>query len=113
MFVKVFFFFFLHKDNEDEMSSDSLSLAPHEDNSSSEEAQMQECLTRTKSTEKEDRAAASRLEGFFVLAEADTETDLHTDKQEQQTEPLLVTHFHISIFFLKIILRSYHGSQLS
>lgn len=90
--MKVFgFFFFFHKDSEDEMSSDSLSLVPHEDNSSSEDAQMQECLTRMKSTEKEGRAAA----------EAGTETDLQADMQEQQTEPLMVTHFHISICFKK------------
>lgn len=94
MFVKVFFFS-AHKDSEDEMSSDSLNLVPHEDNSSSEEAQMQECLTRKKSTEKEDSAAVSHLEGFFGLAG----TDLQTDKPEQQTEPLMVTHFHISICF--------------
>ncbi|XP_017279440.2 uncharacterized protein zbbx [Kryptolebias marmoratus] len=77
-------------DSADEMSTDSLSLAPHEDDSSGDEAQTQGRLTKKKSTEREDSAAVSHLEDFFVPAEAEIETDLQTDKPEHQSEPLMV-----------------------
>lgn len=89
MCVSIFF-----SDSEDEMSSDSLNLASHEDDSSGEEAQMQESLRRKKSS-----AAVSQLEYFFVPAE----TDLQKDKPEQQSEPLMVTYFHIPMGFIILL----------
>lgn len=90
--------FFL-KDSEDEMSSDSLNLASDEDDSSGEEAQMQESLRREKSAEKEDSAAMSQLKYVFVPAE----TDLQRNKPEQQSEPLMVTYFHIPKGFVILL----------
>lgn len=78
------------------MSSDSLDLAPHEEDSSDEEAQMHGLLTRGRSREEvKGNSAISHLEDSFVPADAERENDLHTDEQEQLSEPSKVTCFHI------------------
>lgn len=85
-----------HEDSGDEMSSDSLGLAPHEEGSSDEEAQLNRRLTRGRSREEEQRnSAISHLEGSFVPTDAKREKDLQTDEPEQLSEPSMVTCFHI------------------
>ncbi|XP_069543862.1 mucin-17 [Brachyistius frenatus] len=79
-------------DSGDEMSSDSLGLAPHEDDSSDEEAQMQGRLTRERSREEQKNPAIAHQEDSFVPAEAETEKDLQTDKPEQLSKPSTVMH---------------------
>ncbi|XP_074497789.1 uncharacterized protein zbbx isoform X1 [Sebastes fasciatus] len=81
-------------DSGDEMSIDSLDLAPHEEDSSDEEeAQMLGRLTRGRSREEEQGSPAiSHTEDPFVPADADREGDLHTDEQEQLSEPSMVMH---------------------
>ncbi|TDH15043.1 hypothetical protein EPR50_G00027180 [Perca flavescens] len=78
----------LSTDSSDEMSSDSLGLAPHEEDSSDEEAQMHGCFTGGRSREEEQgNPAISHTEDPFVPADADREKDLQTDEQEQLSEP--------------------------
>lgn len=67
------------------MSSDSLGLAPYEEDSSDEEALTDGHLTR----EKEPEIPAIPLQ-----------EDLQTDEQEQLSEPSMVTCFHILTCFL-------------
>lgn len=84
------------EDSSDEMSSDSLGLAPHEEDSSDEEeeeAQMHGRLTRE---EERGNPATSHTEDPFVPADADRKKDLLTDEQEQLSEePSMVTYFSI------------------
>ncbi|XP_039648116.1 zinc finger B-box domain-containing protein 1 isoform X2 [Perca fluviatilis] len=83
----------LSTDSSDEMSSDSLGLAPHEEDSSDEEAQMHGCFTGGRSREEEQgNPAISHTEDPFVPADADREKDLQTDEQEQLSEPSMVMH---------------------
>ncbi|XP_047449313.1 uncharacterized protein zbbx isoform X2 [Mugil cephalus] len=77
-------------DSGDEMSSDSLGLAPHEGDSSDEEAQTYGRLTRGRSREEKDNPAISHLRDCFVRAEAEEEKDLQTDTPEQLSEPSMV-----------------------
>ncbi|XP_059186406.1 uncharacterized protein zbbx [Centropristis striata] len=80
-------------DSGDEMSSDSLGLAPHEEDSSDEEEQMHRRLTRGRSREEEqENPAISHPEDAFVPADADRGKDLQTDEQEQLSEPSRVMH---------------------
>lgn len=82
------------------MSSDSLGLVPHEEDSSDEEAQMQGRLTRGSSREEQQgNPAISHLEDCFVPADVEREKDLQTDEQEQLSEPSMVTCFHIPTCF--------------
>lgn len=83
------------------MSSDSLGLAPHEEDSSDEEAQMHGRLTRGRSREDEQgNPAISHREDSFVPPDAEREKDLQTDEQEQLSEPSKVTCFHIPTWLL-------------
>ncbi|XP_071352770.1 zinc finger B-box domain-containing protein 1 isoform X2 [Trachinotus anak] len=80
-------------DSGDEMSSDSLGLASHEEGSSDEEAQMHGCLTRGKSREDEQGISAiSHLGDSFVPTDAEREKYLRTDEPEQPSEPSSVMH---------------------
>ncbi|XP_034723397.1 uncharacterized protein zbbx isoform X2 [Etheostoma cragini] len=81
----------LSTDSSDEMSSDSLGLGPHEEDSSDEEAQMHGRFTGGRSSEEEQgNPATSHTEDPFVPADADGEKDLQTDEQEQLSEPSMV-----------------------
>ncbi|XP_032365349.1 mucin-12 isoform X2 [Etheostoma spectabile] len=81
----------LSTDSSDEMSSDSLGLAPHEEDSSDEEAQMHGRFTGGRSREEEQgNPAISHTEDPFVPADAYREKDLQTDEQEQLSEPSMV-----------------------
>ncbi|XP_056229213.1 mucin-2 isoform X1 [Seriola aureovittata] len=83
----------LSVDSGDEMSSDSLGLAPHEEDSSDEEAQMHGCLTRGKSRDEEQgNSAISHLGDSFVPTDAEREKYLRTDEPEQLSEPSMVMH---------------------
>lgn len=77
--------FFFFEDSGDEMSSDSLGLAPYEEDSSDEDTKMHRSLTRGRSSEEALRNHATR---------AEREKDLQTDEQEQLSEPLTVTCFY-------------------
>ncbi|XP_033970356.1 uncharacterized protein zbbx [Trematomus bernacchii] len=74
-------------DSGDEMSSDSLGLDPHEEESSDEEVQMHRRLTRGRTREgKEGNPATSHSEDPFVLEDPHKGKDLQTDEQEQLSE---------------------------
>ncbi|XP_051252805.1 uncharacterized protein zbbx isoform X3 [Dicentrarchus labrax] len=76
------------EDSGDEMSSDSLGLAPDEEDSSDEEAEMCGCLTRGRSGEEEQRnTAIPHLEESFVPTNAERKKALQMDEQEQLSEP--------------------------
>nr|XP_046244595.1 zinc finger B-box domain-containing protein 1 isoform X2 [Scatophagus argus] len=70
-------------DSEDEMSSDSLGLAPHEEDSSDEEAQMHRHSTRERSREEQ--------QGNQFI-HAGREKAMQTDEKEQLSEPSTVMH---------------------
>ncbi|XP_062275895.1 zinc finger B-box domain-containing protein 1 [Scomber scombrus] len=77
----------------DEMSTDSLGLIPHEEDSSDEEPKMHGCLARGRSREEDQgNSATSHLEDPFVPAEAEKENDVQTDEPEQLSEPSMVMH---------------------
>ncbi|XP_078102602.1 uncharacterized protein zbbx isoform X1 [Sander vitreus] len=83
----------LSTDSSDEMSSDSLGLAPHEEDSSDEEAQVHGRFTGGRSREEEQgNPAISHTEDPFVPADADRENDSQTDEQEQLSEPSMVMY---------------------
>lgn len=78
------------------MSSDSLGLTPHEEDSTDEEAQMHGRLTRGRSREEQqENSAISHLGDSFVPTEAEREKYLWTDEPEQLSKPSMVTCFHI------------------
>ncbi|XP_029302295.1 uncharacterized protein LOC115017749 [Cottoperca gobio] len=78
-------------DSGDEMSSDSLGLAPHEEDSSDEEAQTHARLTSGRSgEEKRWNPASSQTEDLFVPEDADREEELQTDEREQPSDPSTV-----------------------
>uniref|UniRef100_UPI0037E8D1FC uncharacterized protein zbbx n=1 Tax=Semicossyphus pulcher TaxID=241346 RepID=UPI0037E8D1FC len=79
----------LSTDSGDEMSSDSLGLASHEEDSSDEEAQILTHLMRGRSREEErGNPAISHPEDSLVAAEK----QLQTDEQEQLSDPSMVMH---------------------
>lgn len=87
------------EDSGDEMSSDSLGLDPHEEESSDEEVQMHRRLTRGRTREgKEGNPATSHSEDPFVPEDPHRGKDLQTDEQEQLSEASVVTCFHTSFF---------------
>ena len=76
------------------MSTDSLGLIPHEEDSSGEEPKMYGCLARGESREEDQgNSARSHLEDPFVPVEAERENDVQTDEPEQLSEPSMVTCF--------------------
>ncbi|KAK1899483.1 Zinc finger B-box domain containing protein 1 [Dissostichus eleginoides] len=82
-------------DSGDEMSSDSLGLDPHEEESSDEEVQMHRRLTRGRTREgKEGNHATSHSEDPFVPEDPHRGKDLQTDEQEQLSEASVVNHNH-------------------
>lgn len=82
------------------MSSDSLGLAPYEEDSSDEEPKMHGCLERGKSSnEDQGNSAISHLEDPFLPADVERENDLQTDEPEHLSEPFMVTCFHIPTSF--------------
>lgn len=77
------------------MSSDSLGLGPHEENSSDQEAQVHWRLTRGRSNEEEQgNPAITDQEDSFVPADAERENNFQIDEEEQLSEPIMVTCFH-------------------
>ncbi|XP_062241274.1 mucin-2 [Platichthys flesus] len=83
----------LSVDSGDEMSSDSLGLAPHNEGSSDEETQMHGRLTRGRSRKEEQwNSVTSHLGDSFVPTYADIEKDLPTDEPEHLSEPYMVMH---------------------
>ncbi|XP_034460134.1 mucin-17 isoform X2 [Hippoglossus hippoglossus] len=83
----------LSVDSGDEMSSDSLGPAPHNEGSSDEETQMHGRLTRGRSREEErGNSVTSHLGDSFVPTDADIEKDLQTDEPEHLSEPYMVMH---------------------
>ncbi|RVE64571.1 hypothetical protein OJAV_G00127300 [Oryzias javanicus] len=84
----------LSVDSGDEMSSDSLSLALFEEDSSGEETQIQGHLATKKLKEKQSSASCFQ-EDSFIPAEPEKEKDLLSDKPERQPE-LLMSSFHSS-----------------
>lgn len=82
-------------DSGDELSSDSLGLAPHEEDSSDDEPKMHGCLARGSSRQEDQgNSAISHLEDPFVPADAERENELQTDEPEQLSEPSMVMHRH-------------------
>ncbi|XP_024133573.1 zinc finger B-box domain-containing protein 1 isoform X7 [Oryzias melastigma] len=81
-------------DSGDEMSSDSLSLALFEEDSSGEETQIQGHLT-TKRLKGKQSSASCFQEDSFIPAEPEKEKYLLSDKPERQPE-LLMSSFHSS-----------------
>ncbi|GLD57129.1 zinc finger B-box domain-containing protein 1 isoform X1 [Lates japonicus] len=80
-------------DSGDEMSSDSLGPALHEEGSSDEEAWMHGHFTRGRSREEEQgNSAISHLRDSFVPTDAEGERDLWTDEPEQLSETSMVMH---------------------
>ncbi|XP_038549941.1 uncharacterized protein zbbx isoform X2 [Micropterus salmoides] len=80
-------------DSGDEMSSDSLGLGPHEENSSDQEAQVHWRLTRGRSNEEEQgNPAITDQEDSFVPADAERENNFQIDEEEQLSEPIMVMH---------------------
>ncbi|KAM7413362.1 hypothetical protein PAMA_020651 [Pampus argenteus] len=80
-------------DNGDEMSSDSLGLAPDEEISSDEEPKMHICLARGRSREEDQgNSAISHLEDLFDPADEERENDLQSDEPEQLSEPSMMMH---------------------
>ncbi|KAJ4935723.1 hypothetical protein JOQ06_017251, partial [Pogonophryne albipinna] len=85
----------IRPDSGDEMSSDSLGLDPHEEESSDEEVQMHRRLTRGRTREgKEGNPAMSHSEDPFVPEDPHRGKDLQTDEQEQLSEASVVNHNH-------------------
>ncbi|XP_024133569.1 uncharacterized protein zbbx isoform X2 [Oryzias melastigma] len=84
----------LSADSGDEMSSDSLSLALFEEDSSGEETQIQGHLT-TKRLKGKQSSASCFQEDSFIPAEPEKEKYLLSDKPERQPE-LLMSSFHSS-----------------
>ncbi|KAM7399514.1 hypothetical protein PAMP_018781 [Pampus punctatissimus] len=83
----------LSVDSGDEMSSDSLGLAPHEEISSDEEPKMHRCLARGRSRDEDQgNSAISHLEDLFDPADEERENDLQSDEPEQLSEPSMVMH---------------------
>lgn len=86
--------FVFHEDSGDEISSDSLGLAPHEGDSSEKQAQMHRHTTRGRSRgEEQGNPATSYLGDSFVPADTEREEVLLTDEPEQLSEPSMVTCF--------------------
>ncbi|KAI4815128.1 hypothetical protein KUCAC02_005291, partial [Chaenocephalus aceratus] len=82
-------------DSGDEMSSDSLGLDPHEEESSDEEVQMHRRLTRGRTREgKEGNPATSHSEDPFVPEDPHRGKDLQADEQEQLSDASVVNHDH-------------------
>ncbi|KAK2847047.1 hypothetical protein Q5P01_010046 [Channa striata] len=80
-------------DSTDEISSDSLGLSPHEEDSSDEEAQMHRRTMRGRSRgEEQGNPAISHLGDSFVPADAEQEDDLQTDETVQLPETSMVLH---------------------
>ncbi|XP_029026322.1 uncharacterized protein zbbx isoform X2 [Betta splendens] len=80
-------------DGGDEISSDCLGLALHEEDSSDEEPQMLRHVTRGRSRgEERGNPAKSHLADAFVPADAEREEDFQTDEPEQLSEPSMVLH---------------------
>ncbi|XP_054458912.1 uncharacterized protein zbbx [Anoplopoma fimbria] len=73
----------------DDMSIDSLGLAPDEEDSSDEEAEMHGRLTQGRAREEQGNPAISHSED---PADAEREKDLETDEKEQLSEPSMVMH---------------------
>ncbi|XP_026221301.1 uncharacterized protein zbbx isoform X2 [Anabas testudineus] len=83
----------LSVDSGDEISSDSLGLAPHEGDSSEKQAQMHRHTTRGRSRgEEQGNPATSYLGDSFVPADTEREEVLLTDEPEQLSEPSMVLH---------------------
>ncbi|XP_026221319.1 zinc finger B-box domain-containing protein 1 isoform X4 [Anabas testudineus] len=83
----------LTSDSGDEISSDSLGLAPHEGDSSEKQAQMHRHTTRGRSRgEEQGNPATSYLGDSFVPADTEREEVLLTDEPEQLSEPSMVLH---------------------
>ncbi|XP_060902240.1 uncharacterized protein LOC132980246 isoform X1 [Labrus mixtus] len=76
-------------DSGDDMSSDSLGLAPHEDDSSDEDTQMHGRLMREETREEERGYLAISYPDDSLVA-AEREKELQTDEQEQLSEPAMV-----------------------
>nr|XP_020456111.1 zinc finger B-box domain-containing protein 1 isoform X2 [Monopterus albus] len=74
----------------DEMSSDSLGLARHEGDSSEEEAQMHECLTRYSEIQRS--PAMSHLGDPFAPEDAGQGNSWQSDEPEQPPEPSMMIH---------------------
>lgn len=90
-----------HEDSGDEMSSDSLGPALHEEGSSDEEARMHGHFARGRTREEEQgNSAISHLRDSFVPTDAEGERDLWTDEPEQLSETSMVTCFYIPTYFL-------------
>uniref|UniRef100_A0A4W6E9B8 B box-type domain-containing protein n=1 Tax=Lates calcarifer TaxID=8187 RepID=A0A4W6E9B8_LATCA len=80
-------------DSGDEMSSDSLGPALHEEGSSDEEARMHGHFARGRTREEEQgNSAISHLRDSFVPTDAEGERDLWTDEPEQLSETSMVMH---------------------
>ncbi|XP_031716887.1 melanoma-associated antigen C1 [Anarrhichthys ocellatus] len=79
-------------DSGDEMSTDSLGLAPHEEDSSDEEAQLHGLLARGGSRDEQGNPAIPHSEDPFVPADAEREKDLQTHEEEQLSNPSMVMH---------------------
>ncbi|XP_068571655.1 uncharacterized protein zbbx [Cebidichthys violaceus] len=77
-------------DSGDEMSTDSLGLAPHEEDSSDEEAQLHGRLTRGGSRDEQGNPAIPHSEDPFVPADAEREKDLQTHEEEQLSNPSMM-----------------------
>lgn len=90
--------FVSYKDSGDEMSSDSLSLALFEEDSSGEETQIQGHLT-TKKLKGKQSSASCFQEDSFIPAEPEKEKYLLSDKPERQPELLMVTYCYIFNFW--------------
>lgn len=92
-----------HEDSGDEISSDCLDLAPHEEDSSDEEPQMHRHITRGRSRgEEQGNPAISHLRDSFVPADVEREEDFQTDESEQLSDPSMVRCFHIRCCFLQL-----------
>ncbi|KAM6932152.1 uncharacterized protein zbbx [Lycodopsis pacificus] len=79
-------------DSGDEMSTDSLGLAPHEEDSSDEEAELHGRLARGGSRDEQGNPAIPHSEDPFVPADAEREKDLQTHEEEQLSNPSMVMH---------------------
>ncbi|XP_030007103.1 zinc finger B-box domain-containing protein 1 [Sphaeramia orbicularis] len=78
-------------DSEDEMSSDSLGLVPHEEAYLDEAAKIHQFLQRGTSKEgNRGKTATPHLEDFFVRAGEERENDLQTDEPEHLSEASMV-----------------------
>ncbi|KAL6116328.1 zbbx [Pungitius sinensis] len=79
----------LSVDSGEEISTDSLGGASHEEDSSDEEAQMHGCLARRRSR---DEHAMTHSEDPSAPADAQREKDLPTHEKEQLSTPSMVVH---------------------